>query len=207
MRKILAVRERHQDYRSEFKFERIGQGNYQIVVDLLNAIEQTDAHVAATVVDSTYDPFRGRDPWDARAAVISQLVIGNINPNENAVVLMDGVSTPENVSIGTAIKRRVNTRLGAGTVVTAFGLDSKANDLLQLADLVAGAVRHTRTNAGRPVTSATGKLKAQVAKRVALAFEIDDLADQRSARVNILTMSRPRRDRNRLSVVAKRSVS
>lgn len=204
-RAVLAVRQRH-NYYNELKFGRIQPPSYAVITDVIDVLENSDAHLIATVVDASYNPFKGQETWHAHGRIVSQLIVGNLNRHETGVVFMDGVSTPEGVSLGTMVRRSINAKLGAQTIVTAVSLDSRCNDLLQLADLVAGAIRHGRA-ASTPTGSATGELKAKVASRVALAFGTTDLSDQRHRRVNILTMSGSRRRRDHLRVVSKRSAS
>lgn len=119
------------------------------------------------------------------AAVIAQLVVGTTNRNEVVSVLMDVVNTPPGKSMGAAVKRKVNSRLRASAVVTAVSLDSKSSDLLQAADLVAGAAFHQRTKSR---TGAVSKDKARVAADLALSFGLDSfLIDGRSNRLSVMT--------------------
>lgn len=79
-----------------------------------------------------------------------------------------------------------NQRLRATSVVSAVCLDSRTSDLLQVADLVAGAIAHERRRAATGDTSPRS-YKGKVAQRLATAFDRPGLADGRDARVNIAT--------------------
>jgi hypothetical protein len=190
LREIHSIRERHGFHRSEFKFGRISKVNYRPMVELVDVLEASDAHIMATVVDSRHNPFKGRAQWEAQATIISQLIVGNINKNEVGVAFMDGISTPPGSSLGHHVKRAVNSRLGGQSLVAAISLDSKANDLLQAADLIAGAVRHQRLGPGRDGSGSAEK--RQVAARLAAAFGVTELGDQRRLRVNIATLRGPK---------------
>jgi hypothetical protein len=84
------------------------------------------------------------------------------------------------------VRRMTNRRLGATAVVSSVCLDSKTNDLLQVADLVAGAIFHERRRAATGETSPRSN-KGKVALRLATAFNRPGLIDGRDARVNIAT--------------------
>jgi hypothetical protein len=187
-RAIHAVREKH-GYWSELKFGRMSAGKYRVFTDVVDALEESDAHLVATVIDDTCNPFKGKDPWEAQAEVVAQLVVGSIRRNEVGAIFMDGLSTPAGRSMGNRVKRIVNTRLQGSPILLGISLDSTANDLLQAADLVVGAIRYARTVRGEDTE------KAQVARRVSAAFGLDGLKDQRTARANIATLRTARAPR------------
>lgn len=183
-RAIHRIRELNNDFRDEFKFGRIKAPNYRIFSDLVDVLEDSDAHIAATVVDAgIYNPFTGKQVWEAHAEIISQLVAGNLNKGEIAAVNMDGITTPVGTSLGTTVKNRVNHHFRSIAVVHAVSLDSHANELLQAADLVAGAVYHQRM-----ASRTRSPEKAKIAQRLAAAFGVADLSDHRTKRVNIATL-------------------
>lgn len=187
-RSIQAVRESHGHYKDELKFGRIKETNYRIYQDVVEVLEASDARLAVTVVDgSVFNPFRPGEPqWLTHAEIISKLVVGTVNRNEVVSVLMDVVSTPPGKSMGTAVKRKVNSHLRSSAVVTAVSLNSKSSDLLQAADLVAGAVFHQRT---KTRTGAVSKEKAKIASNLAIGFGVDSfLSDARAGRLTVVTL-------------------
>lgn len=191
-RAIHRVRERHH-FRDEFKFGRIKATNYEVFSDLVDTLERSDAHIAATVIDvRIYDPFRGRKPWQAHADIISRLVIGNLNRGEIAVVHADTIGTPEGISIGATVKRKINDHFRVISCVHAVTLDSKANQLLQAADLAAGAIFHERL-----ARTTKSPEKNKIAGRLAVAFGDGGLTDQHSKRLRIATLCPPTRPRSR----------
>ncbi|EFQ84691.1 hypothetical protein HMPREF0063_10032 [Aeromicrobium marinum DSM 15272] len=185
LRAIHSIRERH-SYAHEFKFGRINKRNAPYMVELVDLLADSDAHLIASVVGPDHNPFKGKAAWEAQADLISRLIVGSLNKNEVAAAFMDGISTPPDRSLGRAVKRGVNGRLQGTPLVTAVSLNSKTNDLLQAADLVAGAIRHQRMSDG-PLQG-VGVEKAKVADRLATAFGTKDLSDQRETRVNIATV-------------------
>lgn len=201
-RAIRDVRDRSQ-YLQEFKFSRVGRGNYPVFCDLVDTVAASDAHIAACVVDGrVHNPFRGKRPvWQVHAEVISQLLVGCINRRELVGVLLDGISTPRGYSLEDTVRKMTNSRLGATSVVSAVALDSRSNDILQVADLVAGAIYHERNRAAAPAGRPDSH-RSKVALRLGAALGRPNMADGRDGRVNIATYhQRKPSNAPRLSVV------
>jgi Protein of unknown function (DUF3800) len=186
-RAIREVRDRT-SYGSELKFSSITRGSLTVYYELIAALEASDTSLAACVVQGdVYNPFRQRRAvWKVHAEVTSQLLVGCLNRRELVGVHLDGISTPAGCSLEDEVRRMTNRRLRATAVVTAVCLDSKTNDLLQVADLVAGAIFHERRRAATGETSPRSN-KGKVALRLATAFNRPGLIDGRDARVNIAT--------------------
>jgi hypothetical protein len=175
-----------------------------VYYDLVDQVEASNAHFAACIVNRDLaNPFNDKRPlWQVHAEVTSQLLVGCINRRELVSVLLDGISTPKDVAFEDVVRERVNKRLRHGAVVAAACLDSRSSDLLQIADLFAGAVAFER----RRLTGESGNPnsnKAKVANRVKAALGGVDFTDVRTARVNIATFRGP--NRPRLEVVKKHS--
>jgi hypothetical protein len=177
---------------------------------LIDQIEKSDLHAAACVVDRTvHNPFTGNRPvWkvQVQAEVTAQLLVGCIGRRELVSVFLDGISTPEGVALDDMIRARVNDRFGATAVVAAAALNSKTSDMLQVADLVAGAIAFERRRidgeSGNPNSN-----KGKVAARLRVALGVATFDDGRAARVNIATYrgSRPSQKAS-LRVVQKPAV-
>jgi hypothetical protein len=183
-RAIRDIRDRRV-FTGEFKFRAITKGALLAYYDLIDELESSDAHLAACVVDpNIHDPSSGgSEAWTVHAQVAAQLIRGVINKRELVSVLMDGISTPRNVAYDDVVRGMVNNHLGATAVVTAACGDSRWNDGLQVADLVAGAVAAQR----RTVSAPLGSPKGKVAQRLATAFGLNSFADVRVDRVRIQT--------------------
>lgn len=176
-RDIQAVRDRH-DYHDEFKFGRLSSRTLPIFLDLVDVLEASDARLIGTVVNSDANPFHHQQVWDAYVEVVSKLVIGTTNRDEQGCVFIDRITTPPGVSLGALVKRRVNDKLG-GAIVLAVSLNSKSSDLLQAADMCAGAIRTARLG------SSTKPEKTRLAQQLALAFDAPGLESKRGGRVSI----------------------
>lgn len=204
-RAIRDVRDRYGFY-GELKFSEATKSSVPIYYDLIDRLHESDAHLAACVVDGdVYNPFKGQPTWLAHAEVATQLLIGCINRRELTSVLLDGISTPRQCSLEDTVRSRVNKRLRATSVVAAACLDSRTNDTLQLADLVASAVFFERRTRGAAGAASPHSPKAKIASRLGAVFECPGFQDARSERVNIATYRGRGTPRPRLRVVDQRS--
>jgi hypothetical protein len=188
MRAVRDIRDRH-DFRDEFKFNKISRGKFPIFCELIDVLEQSDAHIAACVVDRSQgvDPFTGNSAeWLVHARITAKLLVGILNRRELASVLLDEISTPKGCAFDDTVRDMVNRRMRATSMVTAACVDSACNDGVQLADLVAGAVAHQRGQ-GNGTANPTSH-KGKVAARLAAAFGVSSFDDVRNDRVNVATL-------------------
>jgi hypothetical protein len=191
LRDIQDIRDRH-GYQEEFKFSKITRARLPVFCELVDTLEQSDAHIAACIVDRTNgtDPFASSDPqWVAHARVTAKLLVGVINRRELAAALIDQVTTPRGCAFDDTVREMVNQRMKSTSLVAASCIDSASNDGVQLADLVAGAVaHHCGQTAG---TSYANSHKGKIAARLAAAFGVSNLGNIRTDRVNIATLGIP----------------
>jgi hypothetical protein len=139
------------EFKGEFKFKSVTTGTLPRYYAALQLLDSPDAQVHACVVDAEqHGPFGKRPFWRVHADIVCQLLVGSINKRELVAVLIDRISTPAGVAYEDIVKEQVNRRLGATSVVACICLDSRTNDLMQLADLVAGLSRMTVGYRSRP---------------------------------------------------------
>jgi hypothetical protein len=190
MRNVADIRDLY-DYRDEFKFNRISRGKFAMFCQLIDTLKQSDARIAACVVDqaSEANPFATSGPdWMAHARVTSALLAGNINRQELAAALVDQVTTPRNAAFDDTVREMVNRHMQSTSLVSVACADSTSTDGLQLADLIAGAVAYQRGH-GTESTSPSSH-KGKIAARLAAAFGVDGFdEDVHTSRVNISTFS------------------
>lgn len=182
---------RHEErYTEEFKFSRINRDRLRVFRRLVEVVAESDARLVGAVVDRSQieNPFKsGDEEWQVHARIAAQVLAGNIANGEHAAAILDHRSTKPNVSFGDTVRSMANRRMKSACLVSAVTVDSEANDLLQVADLVAGAICNQR----RDPHPATIGHKARVATDLAQAFGVPHFCeDVRSGRVNIKTMTR-----------------
>jgi hypothetical protein len=172
----------------ELKFSEITRGAIPVYCEVIRILYESEATIAATVVQgNVYNPFhRSKETWKVHAEVTAQLLVGCINRRELVGVHLDAISTPRGCSFEDTVRRMVNGRLSGISVVSAVCLDSRTNDLLQVADIVAGCILHERRLAsGSPPKTVSNKGK--VARYLSSMFGRPGLTDGRDGRLNILT--------------------
>lgn len=195
MREIQDIRDQT-GFRGEFKFSALNKGSISAYYAMIDALEASDAHMVACVAKR-----RPNAGWRMYSNMTSAVLRGNINRNELVGVLMDVVSTPKGVAFDDIVRGHVNRSLGATAVVSAVCLDSRCADGLQIADLIAGAIAFDR----RLIAGEAGKresMKGRVVARLKSAFDVTDLTDCRTDRVNIHTWTA--RETTKLHVVQGR---
>ncbi|RRD47096.1 DUF3800 domain-containing protein [Tessaracoccus sp. OH4464_COT-324] len=122
-----------------------------------------------------------------------RLVVANVNRGELVNVFLDLVQTPKGRELASEVKESANRALGARSVLGCYDLDSRSTILLQVADVVAGAIAYERRQWRGEVLDAPGSEtapKARVSGRLKRAFGSHDFRDVRIGKVNILTMNR-----------------
>ena len=186
LREIEDIRNKF-DYDGELKFSEISRGKLTTYFSVIDALASSDAHITAFVVDRSQatNPFQCDDPeWLVHARITAKLLVGSLNTRELASAVIDKRSTPAGVAFDDTVRSIANQRLRSVGLVSAVCADSRCNDGLQLADLVAGAVAHQR-RVPDPVRMSH---KGHVAARLAAAFGVQSFAeDRRVDRVNVHT--------------------
>ena len=185
-RQIRHLRQKH-DYHGEIHFSEITAGKTGFYFDLVEELAAADVRVGASVYDSHLSFGDGKETWEQQSDMAALLVKGNINRGELVNVFLDLVQTPKGFTAAERVKKIVNKDLGARAVLEAYDLDSRATDLIQLADVVAGSIAYERKNPNAGGRSA----KAKVAARLRRALELDSFNDVRQGKVNILTVANP----------------
>lgn len=202
-RGVEAIRHRS-NVRSELKFAGLTKKSVSTFKRLADLIHDSGSMIGALVVDKRlFDPFADKPLWEGHAWTTAALVKGMTNRRELATLLLDGISTPKDVAYGSHVRTIVNKRFNNMRVVSAVSLDSRTCDGLQLADLVASAIafeRKTVEAQGRDRYQDLGSPKAQIARYLCRAFDLQTFSDLKTDRVRIMTTHGSVRDQGNLEV-------
>jgi len=174
----------------EVKWKNLSNKNYSIIMEILKIfIKNVEAKFAAVLLDKHHLDFQtyfANNFWKVYESFTVLLLRGNIGKNENLVVLADYYPSPKDNRFEQNIKRRVNRILGRKAVVTVCRLNSKTNDLLQLADLLLGAAAYELKLKHKLIDSPS-KIKAKALEKIKRMLEIKDFTKSpRNRKVNVL---------------------
>lgn len=185
-REIKAIRDKHK-FTKEIKFSRITKASLPFYFDIVELMGRKKVQIGASVYDSHQAFDAEKETWDVQTVMAAKLIAASVSRNEFTNVFIDNISTPADTALSLLVTRRVRQRLTPPIMVKVYELDSRSTDLLQLADLVAGAVAHYRKH--RDTYDDLFNPKAQVAKRLKRVYDLPDFEDVRRRGVNILTMN------------------
>jgi len=146
---IEKIRHRN-NYVDEAKWTRIFPKNlpvYKSFLDVLfSAIEDDPENkFCMMIVDKKGKYFKKHykdDPFKAYEDFSIQLLKGNISKDEIVCVIADESPAPTGSTYETNVKDAINKNFGRLAVHGLCKVDSKGNDLLQIADLLIGAVTY-----------------------------------------------------------------
>lgn len=142
-RDLLNLRHSKKFY-EEIKWTKISKRRlpiYQKAISLFLA--NTGMYFSCIVLrkdDMDFQTHFGGNLWKAYESFCITLLKGNISRNEILSVLADECPVPANVEFERNVRRRINNDFGRLAVQGVCRLDSKGVPLLQIADLLVGAI-------------------------------------------------------------------
>lgn len=191
-RAVQACRDAHRFTKAdELKFSRATKHSAPILAQAFRDAVGAGCTFGAFVLDKRhFDPWSSRQQWEGHLFATDRLLRGVITRNEVGVILLDHIDVPVGVSYGSELMGSLNRRFGNKRIVTAVSLDSRTCAGLQVADLLASAVFHTRKKIEETSLEQfleDGTPKARLARDIAGALGVGSFADVRTPLLKVQT--------------------
>jgi len=140
-RPMQRIRDRQHFY-DEIKWNKVSEKKLPLMIDLVNVFLSSDATFTAFVADKTKHDVISRfgGPFKAYEALARQLCRASIRRGETVYVIADEYSTPPAETFEENVRDYVNKKLNRPAVAGVCRMRSSGVDLLQLIDVLLGAV-------------------------------------------------------------------
>lgn len=143
--KILYLRHKSNFY-DEMKFNKLSRRNLDFAKLALDAFFSTRSiNFYSYTLDKQGDFFQtnfGGDPWKAYEDISIRVIKAACAPNEIVIVIADHITTPKTIHFEVVVKRKINETFGRLAIAGVCRFDSKGNDILQVVDLMIGAINY-----------------------------------------------------------------
>ena len=137
----------------EMKFNKTSANNidfFKFAIDTF--LETRSLNFYSYTVDKLGNYFRthfNSDQWKAYEEISIQLLKdgvlgGDVNGDDNEIVILiaDHITTPKSVKYEVVVKNKINKQKARLAIAGVCRFDSKGNDLLQVVDLIIGAINY-----------------------------------------------------------------
>ena len=187
LRPIQRIRDRQHFY-DEIKWTKVSAKKLPLLVDLLDVFLSSDASFSAFVADKRQHDVIGRfgGQFKAYEALARQLVRASVRRGETLWIVADEYSTPPAETFEENVRDYVNRKLDRTAVAGVCRMRSSGVDLLQLIDLILGAVVYEYKAKSGIVKLGAYKPKAKLLRHLKQRVGVQTfVGGYRDARLNI----------------------
>jgi len=154
--KIIYERQKR-NFHDELHFNKLSKNNLEFckfALDVFFSTHSLSFHSYSLDKQGSYfNREFGGDPWKAYEGISIRVLEVAITPKEIIIVNADYMPVPDNVRFEVNVKRKINEKLNRLAVAGVCRFNSKSNDLLQLADLMVGAINYDLKLATKVIVS------------------------------------------------------
>lgn len=135
------------NFHDEMKFNKLSKRNIDFAKFAVGALfDARSVYFYSYSVDKEGIYFKkefSSDPWQAYQKIAVRLLKDvALAPKEILILLADHVTVPKNIRFEVDVKKEVNSSLKRLALAGVCRLDSRSNDILQLVDLIIGAISY-----------------------------------------------------------------
>ncbi len=147
----------------EVKFNKLSRNNIGFAKTMITALFETKSvwfySYSIATQSEYYKKTFSTNPWSAYEEITLKLLGATLAPHEVLVLLADYVTTPKEVRFEVDVKKKFNQSKKYLALGGVCRFDSKSNDLLQLVDLIIGAVTYDLKYSEGKVSGSKWKLE------------------------------------------------
>jgi hypothetical protein len=174
----------------EMKFDNIRattEAYYERMIDIF--LSDNENRFSAMIVNKQNPEFDGngiQDSWETYTKYAANLAVKEMRnmPKDNLCIIVDEITRPRNkpLSLEDTILSKIRTEvlkdqsMNFENIFGAFSIESHSNFLLQLSDLLLGAVMYDYKKKSNLVSHQTNKRKEPLVKKIRNALKVKDLA-------------------------------
>jgi len=143
--RILYERSRHRFY-DEIKFNKITKntvGFAKLAIDML--FETRSVYFYSYSISTQSDYYKkcfNSNPWTAYEQITLRVLDAALANQEILILIADHVTTPKDIRFEVTTKKAFNQKKKRLALAGVCRFDSKSNDLLQIVDLIIGAITY-----------------------------------------------------------------
>jgi len=130
----------------EVKFNKLSKNNLSFAKTAIDALFETRSVSFYSYSISTKSDYYlknfDKNPWLAYEQITLKLLDAALANHEIIVLIADYVTTPKDIRFEVSIKKNFNAKKKRLALAGVCRFDSKSNDLLQLVDLLIGAITY-----------------------------------------------------------------
>ncbi len=142
----IAYERQKRNFHDEMKFNKLSNNNFDFAKFALDSFFLTRSlsfySYSLDKQGSFFYREFGGDPWKAYEDISIRVLKSAISQNGIIIVIADYMTVPDNVRFEINVKRKINDEFNRLAVAGVCRFDSKSNDLLQLVDLIVGAINY-----------------------------------------------------------------